>query len=71
MSISLAGKPKAKAECPPHEWDIVAVYDINPATGKPYGTNTPGTCRKCRKVSMFDSTAVQATKDDFIVGEGG
>ena len=71
MSISLAGEPKAQAECNPHHWDIVAVYATNPATGKPYGTDTAGTCLKCGKVSMFDSTAIQATKDDFIVGEGG
>ena len=66
--ISLAGDSQAQADCI-HHWDIVGIHDINPATGNQYGVRTPGKCRKCGKVAMFDSTAVQHTKDSFIVGK--
>jgi len=67
MSISLAGDTQAQADCI-HHWDIVGIHDINPATEKPYGVRTPGKCRKCGKRAMFNSKAVEHTKDSFIVG---
>ena len=69
QKISLAGDSKAQAECNPHHWDIVGIHDINPATGNRYGNRTPGKCRKCGKRAMFDSKAVEHTKDSFIVGK--
>jgi len=67
MSISLAGDSLVQADCI-HDWDIVGIHDINPSTGNPYGTRTPGTCRKCKRVRMFSSVAIQHSKGDFTVG---
>jgi len=66
MSISLAGITQAQADCI-HHWDIVGTHDINPATGRRYGKNTPGTCRHCGLERMFDSSPAQHTKDTFTL----
>ena len=74
QKISLAGDSQAQSECK-HFWAIVCSTDINPATGRAYGQNTPGTCvwseedqqGGCGKVKMFDSKPIEHSKDDFKV----
>ena len=70
MSISLGTPQGFTPACiePPHFWEIVAVTDVNPATGQPYGKRTPGKCRNCKQIRMFSSEAIQHTKGDFTVG---
>ena len=68
MSISLAGPTQGQTDCT-HHWDIVCSIDINPKTGKAYGQNTPGTCRKCGLERVFSSRAIQHAHDDFKVAK--